>query len=193
MHRLKPRREHIRILIGALTAILVVVAGLFYGTLILFQNDYLGIMKNLNSSETKAYMRDRMKETYNFTGLLNWTGRNLNWSKESFTRYTRPQEILNQGKGRCGEFTIVYVAACLALGYEARIVVPGQFCVIFLHGFHAWAEVKLNGIWTHVDPSPTPFWNDTSRYKSWNWGLRIGLSFSAFEDGKIEDVTSRYA
>lgn len=193
MYRLRLTGKGIKILICALIVVLLAIAGIFYITLILFQGHYLGLMRDLNSSETKAHMRDRIKETYNFTELLNWTGQNLNWSEESFTRYSTPQEILSQGKGKCGEFTIVYVAACLALGYEARIIIPGQFCAIFLYGFHAWAEVKLNGIWTHVDPSPTPFWNDTSRYKSWNWGPRIGLTFYAFEDGKIEDVTSRYA
>jgi len=156
-----------------------------------FQAYYLGVMKDLSSSETIAYMRDKLNGTYDFVELLNWTNQNLNWSKESFTRYSDPQQILNQGKGRCGEFANVYVAACLALGYEARMVASRQF-YSFGHGFHAWAEVKLDGVWTHVDPSPTAFWNDTSRYRSWDWGPRITLNVFAFEDGKIEDVTSRY-
>jgi hypothetical protein len=55
-----------------------------------------------------------------------------------------------------------------------------------------WAEVKLDGVWTHADPSADPFWNDTSRYKNWDWGPRITLNVFAFEDGRIEDVTPRY-
>jgi len=169
-----------------------VVIAVFYGSWIDFQTYYLGVMKDLNTSETKAYMRDKINGTYNFLELLNWTSQNLNWSEESFTRYSKPQQILNQGKGRCEEFTVVYVAACLALGYEARIVVSRQFYQILVHGFHVWAEVKLDGVWIQVDPSPTAFWNDTSRYRSWNWGPRITLKVFACEDGKIEDVTSRY-
>jgi len=191
MHRPKFLRKFIKILI-CVSIIAVVVIAVFYGSWIYFQTYYLGVMKDLNSSETKADVRDKINGTYNFIELLNWTSKNLNWSEESFTRYSKPQQILNQGKGRCEEFTIVYVAACLALGYDARIVVSRQFYQILVHGFHVWAEVKLNGVWTHVDPSPTAFWNDTSRYGSWNWGPRITLNVFAFEDGKIKDVTSRY-
>ena len=191
MHRPKLSRKLIKILICA-SIITVVVIAVFYGSWIDFQSYYLGVMRDLDSSETKAYMRDKVNGTYNFLELLNWTGQNLSWSEESFTRYSRPQQILNQGKGRCEEFAVVYVAACLALGYEARIVVSRQFYQIFVHGFHVWAEVELDGVWTQVDPSPTAFWNDTSRYRSWNWGPRITLQVFAFEDGKIEDVTSRY-
>jgi hypothetical protein len=191
MHRPKFSRKLIKILI-CVSIIAVVVIAVFYSSWIDFQTYYLGVMKDLNSSETKADVRDKINGTYNFIELLNWTSKNLNWSEESFTRYSKPQQILNQGKGRCEEFAIAYVAACLALGYEARIVVSRQFYQILVHGFHAWAEVKLDGIWTHVDPSPTAFWNDTSRYRSWNWGPRITLNVFAFEDGKIEDVTSRY-
>lgn len=191
MHRPKLSKRLIKILV-CVSIIAVVAIALFYGSWLDFQTYYLGVMKDLNSSETKAYMRDKINGSYTFIELLNWTSQNLNWSEESFTRYSKPQQILNQGKGKCGEFAIVYVAACLALGYEARIVACRQFYLIFVYGFHAWAEVKLDGVWTHVDPSPTAFWNDTSRYRSWNWGPRITLNVFAFEDGKIEDVTSRY-
>jgi len=191
MHCPKLSRKQIKILICA-SIIAVVVIAVFYGSWIDFKTYYLGVMKDLNSSETKAYMQDKINGTCNFIELLNWTSQNLNWSEESFTRYSKPQQILNQGKGRCEEFAIVYVAACLALGYDARIVVSRQFYQILVHGFHVWAEVKLGGVWTQVDPSPTAFWNDTSRYRSWNWGPRITLKVFAFEDGKIEDVTPRY-
>ncbi|MCW3986554.1 MAG: transglutaminase-like domain-containing protein [Candidatus Bathyarchaeota archaeon] len=190
MHRPKLSRRQIKILV-CVSIIAAVVIAFFYGSWLNFQTYYLGVMKDLNSSETKAYMRNKINGSHNFIELLNWTSQNLNWSEESFTRYSKPQQILNQGKGRCGEFTIVYIAACLAFGYEARIVVSRQFYQIG-HGFHTWAEVKLDGVWTHVDPSPTAFWNDTSRYRSWNWGPRITLNVFAFEDGQIEDVTSRY-
>jgi len=191
MRRPKLSKKLIKVII-CVSMIIVVVVVVFYGSWIDFKTYYLGVMKELNSFETKAYMRNKINGTYNFIELLNWTNQNLNWSGESFTRYSKPQQILNQGKGRCEEFAIVYVAACLALGYEARIVVSRQFYHILVRGFHTWAEVKVNGVWTHVDPSPTAFWNDTSRYRTWDWGPRITLKVFAFEDGKIEDVTSKY-
>ncbi|MCW3986530.1 MAG: transglutaminase-like domain-containing protein [Candidatus Bathyarchaeota archaeon] len=112
-------------------------------------------MKDLNRNKTKTYMHDRINGTYDFIELLRWISQNLNWSSESFTRYSEPQQILSQGKGKCEEFAIVYVAACLALGYEARLVVSRQFYLVTARGFHVWAEVKVDDIWTHVDPSPT--------------------------------------
>ena len=135
------RRVPLRRLIEIFVVVAIVVVGVlavFYWSWIDFRDHYLGIMRNLNSFETKAFMRSRINGTYDFTGLIEWTNDNLNWCDESFTRYSDPKRILEQGKGRCEEFAIVYVAACLACGYEARI----------------------------VDPSPTPFWNDTSRYRS---------------------------
>ena len=185
-------RRFIKMLMVLAVVIVVVLAVLFYCAWIDFKEYYLGVMRNLNSSETKAFMRSRISGTYDFIELIEWTNDNLNWCDESFTRYSDPRLILEQGKGRCEEFAIVYVAACLACGYEARIVVSRQFYQIFIRGFHAWAEVKVNGTWVQVDPSPTPFWNDTSRYRSWNWGPRCTLKVYAFEDGKVEDVTWRY-
>jgi NADH:ubiquinone oxidoreductase subunit 5 (subunit L)/multisubunit Na+/H+ antiporter MnhA subunit len=191
MYRLKRLRKRTKILICIAVIVMVAIA-LFYGFWIDFQTYYLDVMKNLNSSETKAYMFGKINGTYNFSELLNWTYQHLNWSEENFVRYSTPQQILDQGKGKCEEFAIVYVSACLALGYEARIVVARQFYLGPVHGFHVWAEVKWNGVWTQADPSPTPFWNDTSRYKSWNWGPRATLVVYAFEDNLIEDVSARY-
>lgn len=170
----------------------IVAIALFYGFWVEFQTYYLGLMKNLNSSEARAYMLGKINGTYNFTELLTWTNQNLNWSEENFARYSNPQQILDQGKGKCEEFAIVYVGACLALGYETRLVVARQFYLGPVHGFHVWAEVKWNGVWTQADPSPTPFWNDTSHYRTWDWGPRAILVVSAFEDNGIEDVSSRY-
>jgi hypothetical protein len=191
MHRLKRLRRRTKILICVVTT-MIVLAFVGYGFWAEFQAYYLGVMKTLNKPEVKAYMLDKVKGTYNCTELLNWTNQHLNWSDEDFVRYSDPQRILNQGKGRCEEFAIVYVSACLALGYEARIVVARQFYLGPVHGLHVWAEVNWKGVWTQADPSPTPFWNDTSRYKSWNWGPRVILGVYAFEDNWIEDVSTTY-
>jgi hypothetical protein len=57
MHRPKLSRKLIKILICA-SIIVVVVIAVFYGSWIDSQTYYLGVMKYLNSSETKAYVRD---------------------------------------------------------------------------------------------------------------------------------------
>lgn len=112
---------------------------------------------------------------------------------ETFERNTDPAKILESGKGRCEEFSILYVAACLAQSYQSRIVVAIDVSnPRNLIGQHVWAEVKLEG-WVHVDPSDR-VWNQTGRYEAWSWGKNIGLKIKiyAFEDGKIEDVTLNY-
>jgi hypothetical protein len=159
-----------------------------------FQSFYSGVMKNLDSPETKAYMRNQLNGTFTPYELLNWTNQHLKWAEGGFARYTNPEQILNQGKGLCQEFVIVYIAACLASGYEARFVVSTQFYLIpFGDGWHSWAEVKMNGVWIQADPSPTPSWNDTSHYENWHWGSMLTLGIYAFEEsGKMEDITARY-
>ena len=69
---------------------------------------------------------------------------------EKFDRADDPMTILANRKGRCGEFSILYVSACLSLGYEARLVTSVK--PISYLGLHVWAEVMYNGSWVHVDP-----------------------------------------
>jgi len=100
-------RRFIKMLMVLAVVIVVVLSVLFYCAWIDFKEYYLGVMRNLNSSETKAFMRSRISGTYDFIGLIEWTNDNLNWCDESFTRYSDPRLILEQGKGRCEEFAIV--------------------------------------------------------------------------------------
>jgi hypothetical protein len=179
-------------------AILIIVLS-FFGFLLndsnAVQTYYSDVMKTLGNPKTKEYMLTELNGTNDIIDLLFvWEQNKLTWANGPFTRYSEPRSILQQGIGKCEEYSIIFVAACLALGYEARLLVSRQFYLAFigLHGFHAWAEVKIDGAWIQVDPSPTPFWNDTSRYKSWPWGPRRTLNVLAFECGRIDDVSSRY-
>jgi transglutaminase-like putative cysteine protease len=124
--------------------------------------------------------------------LFDWEHSYIEWvpEGEKFDRTNDPVEILANGKGRCGEFSILYVSACLSLGYEARLVVSVR--PIIHGGLHVWAEVMYDGSWVHVDPTDQ-IWNNPSRYKSW-WG-EIGKDalIFVFEDGKVEEITSNYS
>jgi hypothetical protein len=84
------------------------------------------------------------------------------------------------------------VSACLALGYQSRLVVAVD--TQSWSYIHVWAEDYYNGIWVHVDPSDK-VWNNPSRYQSWDWGKYVGsdVKIYAFEDGKFEEVTSFYS
>jgi len=161
-----------------------------------FENHYLSIMKNLNSTVTKTKVRSWFKRDYNFTELYEWVHEKLDFVpiNESFERHTDPSKILESGKGRCEEFSILYVAACLAHGYQSRIIVAVDVSnPINWVGQHVWAEVRVNDQWVHVDPSDK-VWNKPYRYENWSWGKDIGLKINvyAFEAGKYEDVTLHY-
>jgi len=155
-----------------------------------FKSKYLEIMNNLNSPDRKAIIRGNLTSSYNFTGLFIWEHSYVKWvpMNQTFPRSSDPVEILTNGKGRCGEFSILYVSACLSLGYEARLLAAVRPDYSELHNF---AEVKLNNSWIHVDPTDQE-WNQSSMYASW-WG-QIGkdAQIFAFEVGKCENVTSRY-
>lgn len=153
-----------------------------------FENHYLNIAKKLNGNESKTEVMSWFERNYNFTELYEWVHEKLEFvpTNETFERHTDPSEILESGKGRCEEFTILYVAACLAHGYQSRIIVavdvsnPRSFI-----GHHVWTEVKLDS-WVHVDPSDR-VWNKPYRYETWVWGEDIGsnVKIYAFEDGEI--------
>ena len=160
-----------------------------------FEDHFLNIMKNLNSTKRKTEVMSWFEQDYNFTELYDWVHEKLVFVplNETFERNTDPAKILESGKGRCEEFSILYVAACLAHGYQSRIIVAVDVSnPISFIGHHVWAEVKLDG-WVHVDPSDR-VWNEPYRYEGWFWGKDIGskVTLYAFEDGKIEDVTSNY-
>jgi hypothetical protein len=198
----KAKRRHMFFL--GFTAFLVVLGA--YILLVLWpqlqwtwdvRDPYLNVMKKSNSPEYKAEIRSWFDRTYNFTELYEWVDKELEFIPVgvSFERHTDPIEIAQSGKGRCGEFSILYVAACLAHGYESRIVVAVDFSnPLALQYPHVWAEVKLDR-WIQVDPSPRPFWNQSQRYLTWPWGSGIGqnVKIYAFEDGNFQEVTSNYA
>lgn len=161
-----------------------------------FKNHYLGIMKNLNSTETKTKAKSWFERHYNFTELYGWVHEKLDFVpvNETFERHTDPSKILESGKGRCEEFSILYVATCLAHSSQSRIVIAVDVSnPINWVGQHVWAEVKLDNHWVHVDPSDK-IWNDPYMYEAWIWGKGMGskIKIYAFEDGKYEDVTLNY-
>ena len=152
---------------------------------------YLRIMANLNSSGVKDNMTAQLGHDYNFTELIVWENNRLVFGSNPDGRVEDPMQILENGMGKCGEFSIVYVSACLALGYQARIVVATN--TTSWVDVHLWAEVYYNNSWVHVDPS-SEVWNKPSmyQYSPWSKGIGQDIRIYAFEDGKYEDMTQYY-
>jgi transglutaminase-like putative cysteine protease len=149
-------------------------------------------MKNLNASETKAKMAAQLDPSCNQTDLFVWEQSKLTFTQDPAGWFEDPIQILNSGDGICVQWSIVYVSACLALGYQSRLVVAAD--TTGWSFIHVWAEDYFNGTWVHVDPSDK-VWNNPARYQSWDWGKGIGsdVKIYAFEDGSYQEVTSTYS
>jgi transglutaminase-like putative cysteine protease len=156
-----------------------------------FTSHYLDVMKNLNSSQTKTKMLTLLNSGDNQTQLFSWEGSKMTFASDPTGFFEDPFQILDRGEGICVQWSIVYVSACLALGFQSRLVVA-----VDTQGWsyiHVWAEDCYNGKWVHVDPSDK-VWSAPHRYLSWDWGPYIGSTVKvyAFEDEQYQDVTSTY-
>ncbi len=195
--------KKLHLVIAAVLAIVLVVAGVlavcvFYVQPTTYQARHLDIMKACSDPSKKVIVRSWFLRDYNFTELYDWVHENLDFVpfNESFPEEQRPEdpvEIKESGRGRCGEFSILYVAACLAHGYECRLIAATEFGFLSWSDVHAWAEVRLDGRWVHVDPSERR-WDEPQMYGQWGWGKEIGLKVRifAFDDDMSEDVTQDY-
>jgi transglutaminase-like putative cysteine protease len=156
-----------------------------------FTQHYLALMKNLNSTQTKTAIATQLNSNYNQTELFTWQKTKMTFASDTTGWFEDPIKILNSGEGICVQWSIVYVSACLSLGYQSRLVVATN--TANWNFIHTWAEDYYNGTWVHVDPSDD-VWNSPSRYQSWGWGnIGSDVKVFAFEDGTFQDVTSTYS
>ena len=153
---------------------------------------YMTVMRNLNSTPTKTAMASQLDSSYNQTDLFGWEQTKLTFANDPNGFFEDPAQILRSGDGICVQWSEVYVSACLALGYQSRLVAAVDTSTWSY--IHVWAEDYYNGTWVHVDPSDR-VWNNPARYQTWDWGSAIGLTVRvyAFEDNAYHDVTSSYS
>jgi len=148
-----------------------------------FQYD---IMRNLNSTITKSRMRALFDRNYDYKELVKWTHSQLTFSDyKPDPPPTDPFDIMKLEYGRCGEFSILYASACLAHGYNARLV------LILKGSDHEWVEVKIDDEWVHVDPTNPPFIHidDPEMYARHHKNLCLVV---AFMEDRYEIVTDKY-
>jgi transglutaminase-like putative cysteine protease len=144
---------------------------------------YKEISKQITDPKTLSTLRKLFERTYTLQELLDWLHPKLQWSRGEITRYSNPLEILKYRKGRCGEYSILYTALCLAHGYRARIILDMTD--------HVWTEVwnPAQKRWMHIDPSEKKI-NDPKMYER-DWRKKLAKIY-AFENGKAEDVAKNY-
>lgn len=156
---------------------------------------YLSVVASIRGGKSIEAMTNEIGNGVDYVKLLDWVDEELDFvqGNETFNRFTDgfkpmflgwriPLKILNEGRGKCEEHSILYIAACFSQGYEARLIVS------YPPGDHAWAEVKINGTWVHVDPSDKVV---DDPYMYWRSGKSL-VNVFAFELGLYENVTERY-
>lgn len=144
---------------------------------------YRRISDSLTDPSTLAQLREFFDEIPSLPELLGWIHSMLEFDKGNIVRHNDPLEIIEYGRGKCREFSMLFNAICLANGYRAGLILDLSD--------HAWVEVwnkKLNR-WIHVDPSEKKIDDPEMYERDWKKNLQ---EVYAFEKGRREDVTENY-
>jgi hypothetical protein len=144
---------------------------------------YKEISQHLADPKMLSKLRKLFDKTYTLPELLDWLHSKLRWDKGNIPRYNDPLKILNYSRGRCGEYSILFTALCLAHGYRTRIVLDMTD--------HVWTEVwnSSQKRWIHIDPSEKRIDDPKMYERDWKKAL---TKIYAFENGKTENVTKNY-
>jgi len=134
-------------------------------------------------------------EGLNWQELLEWEHRHFEYTKDELPkpRAEMPIAIIQQAKGRCGEFALLYNGLTLANGYQSRIVID---CSMLndksrqAAGDHVWVEVLIAGAWVHVDPTEKRFGRPLMYAGEWSKDVNLVYAIS---EKDIVDVTKAYA
>lgn len=69
----------------------------------------VSVVTTLSSPEVQSKLKENFPDNLNYTQLFIWQSTRMNFTQKREV-HTDPLEILDYGKGACGEFSIVYVA-----------------------------------------------------------------------------------
>jgi hypothetical protein len=144
---------------------------------------YRTVSINIANPSELNQLRQLFERRYSLQELLDWMHARLKFSHEDIIRHNDPLEIIAYGKGRCGEFSILFTALCLAHNYQARIILDLSD--------HVWSEVwdDEQKRWVHVDPSEKRVDDPEMYVRDWKKSLK---EVYALENGNIENVTENY-
>lgn len=98
-----------------------------------------------------------------------------------FARYNSLSHIVEEGRGRCGEYAALWYVIMQSLGYESRWVVDWTD--------HVWVEINVQDEWAHMDPCEAAF-QDKKMYAGWGKKHTYVVAFD--KNRGAEDVTSDY-
>ena len=128
-------------------------------------------------------LRSLFERRYSLSELLDWMHAQMEFNRGDIVRHNEPLEIIAYGKGRCGEFSILYTALCLAHNYRARLILDLSD--------HVWTEIwdDKQQRWVHVDPSEKRIDDPKMYERDWKKNLK---EVYALENGNTENVTNNY-
>jgi hypothetical protein len=180
------KKDSVRFVIVVSVAIIIVLL-IFSSYIVLVDQN---IAMSIVEQDKTNYFKNVLGRDYNYTDLITFENQHLNFTNDPIERNTDPVKIYEYGKGRCGEFAILYSALCVSQGYRCRVV----DCLFTDHEFN---EIYLNETWVRVDASlnstdsvaigyPMFFEDGVSR----DW--KVPVLALAFEGSSIADVTSTY-
>ncbi len=144
---------------------------------------YRKISEKIIDSLLLSKLSNIFEKNLSLTELLGWLHEKVKWSDGDIIRHNDPMEILIYGKGKCGEFSILFTALCLAHNYRARLILDMSD--------HIWTEVwnEKQKRWIHVDPSEKKIDDPEMYERDWKKDLK---EVYAFENGNMQNVTSQY-
>lgn len=106
-----------------------------------------------------------------------------------FPRYNSARYVLENRRGRCGEYSMLLYRFLRTLGHECRWVVDWAD--------HVWAEIRVDNRWVHMDPCEAAL-DHNLLYQEWGKKQTFVLGFClpsgarSFKYPLIEDITQRY-
>lgn len=144
---------------------------------------YREISERIADPSLLADLMALFERRYTIRELLDWLHQRMKFDEGNIQRHSAPLEILAYGKGRCGEFSILFTSLCLAHLYRARLILDMSD--------HVWTEVwdDQEERWIHVDPSEKRV-DDPFMYER-DWKKNVQEIY-AFENGSMENVTKNY-
>lgn len=144
---------------------------------------YCELSQKLHDPDLLGKLKMQFDRKYTVPELLVWMHDRVKFDKGNIERHNSPLEILAYGKGRCGEFSILFTSLCLAHGYRTRLILDMSD--------HVWIEVwdQTQKRWVHVDPSEKRIDDPFMYERDWKKNLK---EIYAFENGVMENVTKNY-
>lgn len=166
-------------------------------------------LRDLYSNSTQIELKARLPEgQMNFTDGLVWESQRISYTEDR-PKYQNVIQVLNNGKGACGEFVWVFAALCVAKDIPFRVVTVGYFVPNVVD--HTWAQVNPSRdgkTWIHVEVTDScdNLRKGNTTDQLWNWTInnnhyydnnryKMVLAYQLSESREIiiTDVTSTFS